>query len=205
MYVPSIHKANDPTDVYDYIKANGFATLVSELDGRQMATHIPMILDQDEQGDYHLLSHIAVANEQKESFDGQKELLAIFMEQHAYVSSSWYNHVNVPTWNYIAVHAYGPVSILSVEELHDSMHKLVHKYEDGRAGRFNIKDMPADMLQAHLKGVVGFSMKIERIESSYKLSQNRNDEDYKNVIDQLEKTGDKGSQDIAQQMNKLRS
>ena len=205
MYVPSIHKANDPSDVYDYIRTHGFATLVSELDGRQMATHIPMILDQDDHGDYHLSSHIAVANEQKATFDGQRELLAIFMEQHAYVSSSWYNHVNVPTWNYVAVHAYGPASIISGEELYDSIHKLVHRYEDGRSERFNMTDMPEDMLQAHLKSLVGFSMKIKRIESSYKLSQNRNDEDYNNVIDQLESCGDKGSRDIAQQMKKLRS
>lgn len=205
MYIPSIHKPDDTTDVYDYIRANGFATLVSEHEGRHMATHIPMMLQQDEQGAYNLLSHIAVANEQKVCFDGQKELLAIFMEQHAYVSSSWYNHVNVPTWNYVAVHAYGPAKIIKGEELYQSMQQLVHKYEDGRPERFEMTDMPEKMMEAHLNGVVGFSIKIERIESSYKLSQNRNDEDYKNVIKQLEKKQDKGSQDIAQQMKKLRS
>ena len=205
MYVPSIHNANDPSDVYDYIRANGFATLVSEHEGKQMATHLPLMLNQDKHGDYNLLGHIAVANEQKVSFDEQKEVLAIFMEQHAYVSSSWYNHVNVPTWNYVAVHAYGPATIISGKELYSAMSQLVDQYEDGRPERFNMTDMSEEMMKAHLKGVVGFSIKIERIESSYKLSQNRKDEDYKNVIDQLEKTGDKGSQDIAQQMKKLRS
>ena len=205
MYVPSIHKPQDQIDVYEYIRSNGFATLIGEKDGRQLATHIPMFLDQSEEGDYHLLSHIAVANEQKVCFDGKQELLAIFMEQHAYISSSWYDHVNVPTWNYVAVHAYGSAIIMKGEELVASMQKLVHQYEDGRSGRFQMSDMPENMLQAHLNGVVGFSMKIERIESSYKLSQNRNDRDYKNVIDQLEKNDDSGDRAIAKQMKKLRS
>ncbi len=205
MYVPSIHKPNDPHDAYDYIRSNGFATLVSEYNGKQIATHIPMYLDRDEDGGHFLLSHIAVANEQKACFDGRKELLAIFMEQHAYVSSSWYDHVNVPTWNYVAVHAYGTANIITGKELYTAIQKLVNQYEDGRSERFQMSDMSEEMIQAHFKGLVGFSMKIERIESSYKLSQNRKDHDYHNVISQLENTGDAGSKAIANQMKKLRS
>ncbi len=204
MYVPSIHNGKDQEQVYDYIRHHGFATLVSQHEGRHIATHIPMYLNEGAQGNYTLLSHIAIANEQKHSFDEKQELLAIFMEQHAYISSSWYSHLNVPTWNYVSVHVYGTARVISGNELRESIEKLVDQYERGRPDRFKVDDMPHDMKEAHFKGLVGFEMKISKIESSYKLSQNRNDKDHANVISQLEKEENSGSIGIAKAMKELR-
>ena len=88
--------------------------------------------------------------------------------------------------------------------LRESIEKLVDQYERGRPDRFKVDDMPHDMKEAHFKGLVGFEMKISKIESSYKLSQNRNDKDHANVISQLEKEENSGSIGIAKAMNELR-
>lgn len=205
MYVPRIHKQEDDEEVYKYIRKNGFATLVSQLDQRLIASHVPMYLNESEERGFSLFSHIALGNEQKKCLDGEQQMLAIFMNTHAYVSSSWYNHINVPTWNYVAVHIYGRATILEGDALFDSINKLVDQYEEGRAGRFHISDMPTDMQQAHFKGLVGFEMSIDKIEPAFKLSQNRNDNDYHNVINQLEQEKEKGSAEIANEMKKLRS
>ena len=97
MYVPRIHRQEDRKEVFNYIRKNGFATLISKLDGRSIATHLPLYLDKNEKEEYVLIGHIAAANEQKESLSTGEELLAIFMDTHAYISSSWYDHINVPT------------------------------------------------------------------------------------------------------------
>lgn len=205
MYVPKIHHQEDQEEIYKYIKANGFATLVSQLDKRSIATHVPMYLNKTEEGGYTLLSHIALGNEQKKCLDGQQELLAIFMNSHTYVSSSWYNHINVPTWNYISIHVYGTAEVLEGEKLYSSINKLVDQYEGGREGRFHLSDMSDNMQKAHIKGLVGFEMTIDQIVPAFKLSQNRNDIDFHNVISKLEGEENAGSTEIAKEMKKSRS
>ncbi len=204
MYVPKIHRAKNEKDVLEYLRIHRFATLVSQHKGRIIATHIPMVLTHIDEQPF-LLSHISVANEQKTSFDNEQELLAIFMTTHSYISSSWYDHINVPTWNYIAVHVYGKARIIEGDELEEALTELVDIYEDGRKDRFKISDMPDKMKKAHLKGLVGFQMSMDKIETAHKLSQNRNDKDYFNIIEELEKEEDPGSADVARAMKKLRS
>jgi len=205
MYVPSIHKPDETEDVYQFIAQHGFATLIGNFDNKPIASHIPMYVDQKEDGTYSLLSHIAKANIQRHCLDGEQDLLAIFMESHAYISSSWYDHINVPTWNYGSVHVYGKASIITGEKLYLSINKLVEQYEQKRRDRFHLSDMPKDMQAAHFNGLVGFEMSMDRIESAHKLSQNRKDKDYHNIIGQLEKQTDQKSQQIAQKMKTLRS
>ena len=203
MYIPKIHKSPNDDEVLNYIRTNGFGTLISSLGERNIATHIPLMLES--KGDKHfLLSHISVANEQKACFDGKQELLAIIMNDHAYISSSWYDHVNVPTWNYIAVHLYGKANILEGETLLTSLNDLVNKYEDNRPDRFYIEQMSDRMLKAHLKGIVGFRMSIDKVEACYKLSQNRNDKDFHNVISHLEQNDDTPSKNVAAEMKNSR-
>ena len=205
MYVPRIHKVTDDQKVFDYIREHGFATLVSWQDQRIVATHIPLYLDLAQGQPNRLLGHVARGNEQIDALKSEKEMLAIFMNTHAYISSSWYDHINVPTWNYVAVHAYCTPRILEGEELTSSLKKLVEQYEEGRKDRFHISDMPEKMKEAHIKGLVGFELRITRIEAAHKLSQNRNSHDYQNIIQQLEDHGEDQDRAVAQEMKKLRS
>jgi transcriptional regulator len=198
-------KITDTEIVEAHIKKNSFATLVSHCNESGLtATHIPLHF-QHLKGISSLTGHISIANGQKEALQKSQEVMAIFMQDHAYISSSWYDHVNVPTWNYIAVHVYGKCRILEGRELYESINQMVNHYEEGRKGRFHLHQFEEKELQAHLNGVVGFEMSMDRIEAAFKLSQNRKDQDYQEIIRQLENTKDPLQSHIANEMRKLRS
>jgi len=204
MYVPAKFSPPSAEAVESFIRENGFASLVSLNDRELIATHTPVMLELTDDSEF-LIGHISVANKQKASFNGQTPLLAIFIEQHSYISSSWYSHINVPTWNYIAVHISGTAEVMEGEDLVRQLHSLVDKYEKNNTKPFEISQMPDDMFQKELKGIVGFKMKIEKVQASYKLSQNRNDADHESIIKHLEKRGDEFSRKIAQDMRDIRS
>ena len=204
MYVPKIYEAPSIDHVKSFIEKNGFATLTGIGRENQIITsHIPLMLYVDDDEEY-LLGHVALGNPLRECLNENQEILAVFMEQHAYISSSWYADINVPTWNYIAVHISGKAKIIEGEALVRSLSDLVNKYEVGREKPFSVESMPTDMLHREMKGIVGFKMSIEQIEAQYKLSQNRHDKDYLEIIAQLEKQGDQLSTQIAQDMKELR-
>ena len=200
MYTPEYFQITDSKVIRDFIDHHGFATLIAPVAGRLIASHIPLMADRDDQ---KLYGHIARCNALSEAMDGETQLLAIFMNTHAYISSSWYEHANVPTWNYTAVHIYGTAEIIEGRELSKRINQLVEKYEKNRPNRFYMKDMNEEMLSAHMKGLVGFSMKIERTEAAFKLSQNRSKHDYYQIIKKLEEQGDPFSAGIAEEMKKI--
>lgn len=202
MYVPKIFKATSIEDVRVFVENHGFATLFSAKSKQVMATHAPLMIETIKDEEF-LVGHIARANIQHDAFDGKTNMLAVFMDQHAYISSSWYGHINVPTWNYIAVHIEGTADVIEGEELKTSLHKLVTKYETPDSKGFSLDQMPAEMLSREMNGIVGFRMRIDKIEASYKLSQNRNTEDFQNIIKELKLTGDPFSLQIAYDMESL--
>ena len=202
MYIPHHFKAKDIDQVKAFVKENAFAVLVSVHKGKPVATHIPLLLQQKEGKDY-LLGHVSKGNPQWKSITDQEEILAIFSGAHTYISSSWYDHENVPTWNYTVVHIYGKARIIEGEELWLSLKHLVDKYEAGREGRVRMEEMSEALLRKELRGIVGFEIEITKIEAAYKLSQNRNDHDYKNIIHRLEEQLDSNAQQVAAAMKKL--
>lgn len=203
MYVPKTFQAPSTNHVRSFVEQNGFATLVSTHSGQILATHTPLMIETIGDEEF-LIGHIAKANQQHLAFGHDTPLLAIFIEQHSYISSSWYDHINVPTWNYIAVHIQGSTTIVEGEELKLSLANLVTKYEPKDGSGFSIDDMPHKMLEREMKGIVGFRMRIDSITASYKLSQNRHDKDYENIIIKLKERGDDFSLQIAADMAELR-
>jgi len=165
-----------------------------------VATHIPLELSEDET---KLRGHIAKANPQWKNFQNNSEVMVIFPGPHAYVSSSWYDHENVPTWNYIAVHVYGKIQIIEGDELYSALKQLVDKYEKTSAYPVSIEKMSPEYVRQSIQGLVGFAIEITSIEAAYKLSQNRDRKNYVNVINELEKRGDHGSKSIAAEMKKI--
>ena len=149
-----------------------------------------------------LLGHISKANPQWNQFKTDSEVLVIFSGPHGYISASWYDHVNVPTWNYIAVHVYGKVKIIEGDELYQSLKSLVDKYEIISDNPVSLEKMPADYVRKSMNGLVGFEITISNMEATYKLSQNRDEKNQKSIIDALLNTADHGSHMIAQQMKK---
>ena len=206
MYIPNLYKNENQTEIEQFISENGFAILVNQTNGKLWATHIPLILGTNsnpETSGQILIGHISKLNPQAESFKQNDEVLAIFNGSHSYISSSWYDHENVPTWNYLAVHVYGKIRLHSFEESIEGLKKLVNKYEAKSEKPIRIEDL-SEKTMREARGIVSFEIEITNIEAQKKLSQNRDDKNYKNIISELEKTNDSQAIAIANEMKKNR-
>lgn len=201
MFIPNYYKNEDIDAVKEFLHENSFGILISQADGKISGTHIPMELDTDENGDAVLVGHIAKANPQSKNLTDKEEILAIFNGPHSYISSSWYEKENVPTWNYIAVHIYGKVKIIEGEALLESLKKLVDKYEKNSENPVSVEKMSSRTLR-QINGIVGFSIKINEIQAAYKLSQNRTATDHHNITEKLEKSDNSNAISIAKAMKK---
>jgi transcriptional regulator len=199
MYVPKPFQNTERSLLNDFIRENGFAILVSTLDQKITATHIPLHLSDDGE---KLYGHVARANPQWKNFDDLNEVLAIFSGPHAYISSSWYNLEKVPTWNYIAAHVYGKIRIVEGEQLVESLKAIVDKYETKSEHPVSVERMTPEYFNRALKGIVGFEITISHVEAAYKLSQNYDQVNHEAIINQLEKRSEGDDQRVANAMRK---
>ena len=204
MYIPKINKLTEQETIYRFMQENSFAIIVSELNGEIIATHMPVELEENDKGEKVLRSHMAKQNPQWNNFEKAEQLLVIFNGPHTYISSSWYDHVNVPTWNYIAVHVYGKPRILDEEETIGVLTRLVNRYENASEKPFKMENLSEDYLQSHLKALVAFEISIDRIDAKQKLSQNRNEHNYDLVINELNKREDAQSDAVKKEMERIK-
>src|SRR5687768_14201459 len=200
MYIHSYSHVNDSKEILDFIQQNGFATLVSTVDEKPWATHLPLVLSNDGS---ELAGHVSRGNKAWRNFS-DAEVLCIFQGPHTYISSSWYDHENVPTWNYMAVHVYGTIKMLEGEELLASLKELTNKYEAHSQKPVTVEGMNKQYLEKEMRGIVGVSIKITSIEASFKLSQNRDDKNHAEIVSQLKKRGDASSANVADEMLRFR-
>lgn len=203
MYIPKYYRVTDEETINQFIRQNSFATLVSCNQQLPVATHLPLELVEDENGNRFLNGHVARANKQWRTFETNDEVLSIFAGPHTYVSARWYDHVNAPTWNYMVAHVYGkPRLVTDRDELYAMLKQLVDKYEAGAVTEnpYKLENLPKDFVEKEMKGIVGFQIKINRIEAKFKLSQNRRQPDYDNVIAELRQSDDANAREIAQTM-----
>jgi transcriptional regulator len=207
MYTPPIFQAQSIQQVEEFLIKNGFAIVVSQEEGTPIATHIPLLLTIKPSGERVLSGHFAKGNPQWQHIFDQKQVLAIFSGAHTYISSSWYNHVNVSTWNYIAVHIYGKMRLIEGEELLQSLKDLTNKYEAHSKNPVSVEGMPEKYVRREMRGVVGFEMSIDAIQATFKLSQNRDDVNHAAIIDQLQERneGDDAKIADAMQCNRLQN
>lgn len=203
MYVPGHFRETDQAKIEAFIRQHDFATLVSWDGTRPVASHLLLDLERAEDGTAWLYGHMSRANPEWRSFDGAREVLAIFSGPHSYVSAGWYGQVNVPTWNYLAAHVYGvPELITDSNDLKAMLKRLVDKHEAaaGATPPYRMEALPDGYVDTELEGVAGFRIRVTRIEAGFKLSQNRTEQDYDAVIAGLEKRGDENSMAIARAM-----
>jgi transcriptional regulator len=200
MYIPSAFSEADPKKLFELIEQNSFGLLVSQHGGEPFATHLPLLLDRTAGPYGSLIGHMARANPQWQSADGQA-VLAVFSGPHAYISPTWYESDNVvPTWNYVAVHAYG-----TFHAVHDaeSLLAIVGQYVDffesslPQPWKFN----PAsDYSRKMIGAIVGFRIEISRLEGKWKLNQNHPRERREKVVRALDASGDELSMAVADLM-----
>lgn len=204
MYVPKYYKVSDLEEIKEFIQHNSFATIVSIRKGKPIAAHIPVLLKKIED-DYYLTGHLAYGNPLWKTFEEVQDILVIFNGPHAYISSSWYEHENVPTWNYQAVHVYGKASLIEGIALEQDLTSLLEKYESYRENPVLWDKLSPELLQQEMKGIKGFKIKVEEVQAAYKLSQNRNASDYANIIKELYKEENPHADALAEAMKKNRS
>ncbi|HEY1247281.1 MAG TPA: FMN-binding negative transcriptional regulator [Hyphomicrobiaceae bacterium] len=182
MYVPPAFRDDDRASLHATMRAARLCSFVTATADGLIATPLPILLDDTEGAHGVLYGHVARANPQWRSAP-VAEAMAIFMGPDAYITPSWYATKQetgkvVPTWNYIAVHAYGPVEFFEdAARLLDVVTRLTELHEGPRADPWAVTDAPADFVRAQLRGIVGLRMPLARIEGKRKMSQNRSAED----------------------------
>jgi transcriptional regulator len=174
MYVPAAFAETDKAKLHEFVRRNSFAVLTSNGEGGLVASHLPLLLDAEAGPNGHLLGHMARANPQWRGVRG--EVMAVFSGPHAYVSPSWYEEEGtVPTWNYVAVHAYGTFHLVEDRDgLLDILRRSAAAYESPLPEPWPF-DESAGHVEKMLKAIVGFRIDITRLEGKWKLSQNHSE------------------------------
>ena len=202
MYIHKYYREENRAKILEFLRQNDFATLVAFDGQKPVASHLLMeVLERDEK--LFVNGHMSKANYLWKMLDKNPEVLVIFQGPHTYISPTWYNHVNVPTWNYQSVHVYGkPQVITDKSASYAILKRLMDRYEP--SGPSAMEALPRDFVDREIKGIVAFQIKVTNIEASYKLSQNRDDESYQNIVDQLENRTDDLSHGVAAAMRQNR-
>ncbi|MBI5758831.1 MAG: FMN-binding negative transcriptional regulator [Planctomycetales bacterium] len=203
MYVPTSFAETDVAKLHEFIEQNSFGILVTQMAGEPFASHLPFLLDRNAGPHGTLIGHMARANPQWSAAEGQ-EVLAIFSGPHVYVSPAWYDAVEVvPTWNYIAVHVYGRLTLLQdLPTLLDIVQSSVQLYEATFPKPWEL-NAPVDFVEKLLRQIIGFRIEISRIEGKWKLNQNHPVERRQRVIRELKNRDDQNSLAIAFEMERM--
>jgi len=201
MYVPPAFKIDDLPRLHALMRAHSFATLVTGANETLTATHIPILLDASRGPFGTLIGHVAKANLHWEALPAATEALVIFQGPHAYISPSWYTTpVAVPTWNYLAIHAYGrPRLIDDPQRVREILIETVKTYESVFEKPWQV-EMAGDYVEKLAAQIVAFEIELTRIEGKAKLNQNRSLADRQKVIESLERSGNPGDRDVAKLM-----
>ncbi|AYL95895.1 FMN-binding negative transcriptional regulator [Mucilaginibacter celer] len=201
MYTPKHFQLTDEQEAISFMQRYSFATIITATNDVPFATHIPFLIEK-RNGKIILASHFAKANPQATEIIG-KDVLVIFTEPHAYISPKHYEkETNVPTWNYIAVHAYGKAIILPEgEQTADLLARMIGNYEADYLEQSN--GLPNEYKQRMMKGIVAFEIAVDDLQGKQKLSQNRSELERKNIIEALAKSGDAVEAEISKYMSGL--
>ncbi|WP_047338158.1 FMN-binding negative transcriptional regulator [Pseudomonas protegens] len=206
MYLPRAFVDEDLARLQQLILGSRLATLVTWGALGLQASHLPLLLDPGQGANGTLYGHLAKANPQCAELAAGAEALVIFTGEDAYVSPSFYpskaEHGKVvPTWNYVAVHAYGQPEVFSdPQRLLKVVGGLTERHEAGRPQPWQVTDAPADYLEGMLRAIVGFALPIQRLEGKRKLSQNRSAEDIAGVREGLAASADLRDQQLSRLM-----
>ena len=191
MYIPSLNAESRPDVIFDFIEAHSLGALVtSGPSGELFATHLPWLVDRTNGEHGMLRGHIARANPHHRSprAEGASEALVIFSGDDAYIRPGWYASKSehgrvVPTWNYIAVHAYGTLRFIDDPAvLRNLVESLTARHEMVRPEPWHVSDAPDSYVQQQLKAIVGVELTITRLEGKWKMSQNRPHADIDGVV-----------------------
>jgi len=197
MYSPPYNRLEDRAELLAFLRANSFAVLVT----RELhASHLPVQV-RETQKELILDMHMARANAQWQDFFDD-EVLVVFSGPHAYVSPRWYEEKErVPTWNYATVHAYGIPKVIDERNAkHASQRRLVAALDPQWLPKFDA--LRREYLDSMLEGIVNFEIAVTRVETRWKLSQNRGQREQELIAAELQRSADCAARALAELMRK---
>ena len=185
MYIPKLNEVTDEPTLWALMREFNFALLISsDAAGVPFATPVPFTMDESKRV---LRTHIAKANPQWKHLEPDRDVLVVFQAEHALISPRWYeSSPQVPTWNYATVHAYGRPRILEFAELRAQLGALM----DHHAHTDHMRDLPEEFVDRLQNGIVGIEVAVMKLEGKFKLSQNKSEQDQRNVIQHLDQQGE---------------
>ncbi|TXK73778.1 FMN-binding negative transcriptional regulator [Mesonia sp. HuA40] len=193
MYYPKAYQKKDKSYIFDFIKAYPFCSMV--IQGEELlATHIPIMLDGNADA-FKLIGHIAKSNPQFEYLKSGTEALFIFQGPQAYVSSSWYPHKDISTWDYSAVHVNAKLFPRSQRQLEKDLKILVNHFESRQENPLYYEDLPRNLIEKHLPLILGFQAIPYKIQAIAKYHQKQSQETQIEVCKHLSK--EKSTKEVA--------
>lgn len=203
MYKLPYHTESNKDEVVSFMQQYPFITLICNGGRQSVATQIPVLfhITADE---IILRAHIMRKTDHHLALEQNKDVLVLFQGPHCYVSSSWYTEKMGATWNYQTIHARGTTKFLEDDETIELLRDLTAKYEAGQEQPLLIHEMPEGHVSSLVKAIVGIEIKLYDICPIFKLSQNRDDNSYVNIVKQLLETADTDAHKIAAEMQKRR-
>lgn len=206
MYHFSYFKEKDQQEILRFIEEHPFVFLTGSFkSGVQVATQIPVLTEMRD-GELIIRGHIMRNTDHHKALMENPNVLAVFTGPSCYVSASWYSNPQIgSTWNYMSVHVSGKVRFMSDDELVQFMRAFTLKFENGNTDSQTIYDnLPDEFLQKMMPAITGFEIRAEKLENVFKLSQNRDEKSYTNIISKLEEKGGESAL-IAAEMRKRQS
>ncbi|XVJ65992.1 MAG: FMN-binding negative transcriptional regulator [Lacibacter sp.] len=190
MYNLPHFKEPDAQVVLDFIKQHPFAMLIGvDAEHQPVATQVPVFIGERE-GRLFLTGHIQRKTDHHNAFEQNSNVLAVFTGAHAYVSASWYENKQVAsTWNYMSVHAKGSMRFLTDEELYEVLKRTTHHFENNPHSPSLVEKMSDEYVQSNMKAIVAFEVEVKELNHVFKLSQNRDEKSYNQIIHQLQQQG----------------
>ena len=202
MYKFDHYTEKDLERVIDFMKANPFVTIIGKKDKYPVATQIPVEVSIDATGRITLMGHIMRKTDHQLAFEQDPHVLVLFNGPHCYVSASWYTTPLIgSTWNYMTVQAKGQLSFTDEAGTLAAIRAVSNRFE-GTNSIASFDKVPQDYIDHMVKAIVGINIEIESMDNVFKLSQNRDEESRKNIINELKKRGDEQSAAIADEMIK---
>ncbi len=204
MHLPKLFKSEDFELLKEIIRENAFSSLISYTD-RVRSSQAMMMLHETTVDQFYIETHLHRLNPVAKGLKNGDNMFCDFLGAHTYISSSWYDHTNVSTWNYEAVQIYGTVELMSDEELYNHLKKLTDTFESPQKCPVTVEKMGREFVEKEMKGALGFKIIPTEVSIKRKLSQNRDDANHGLIVYNLEKSDDIMDKKIAAKMKSMRN
>jgi transcriptional regulator len=205
MYDLPYFKERDQEAILDFIRQHPFAMLIGSSDHAPVATQVPVLIGERESERLFLRGHMMRNTDHQKAFQQNSEALCVFSGAHTYVSARWYSNPQTgSTWNYMSVHARGKIRFLGEPELLAILEQTTTLFENDENSPALFRHLPKAYVDSLKNAIIAFEIEVREIENVFKLSQNRDEQSYENIIRNLDAQGG-DARTIAEEMRKRKA